>query len=79
MPLEPHERDELLVRVDERTQLIIRTITDMSRHLEKQNSHLEETYLMASGNRTWRKINTWVIGIIATALGTLYSKLMGLW
>ena len=67
------ERDDLLVRLDERTNNIWRTVEKMEDHVEKQNGFIL-TCLTRSA------VNSRVIKIISSLGGAaIATKLSGLW
>ena len=62
-------RDELLIRLDERTAAIAETT-------KKQEEHLGEINGQVSKNTSFRKLGTWIASAIFLALITLITALI---
>lgn len=78
--LKPAQRDELLVRIDERQTLMYDELKEMKEHSISQNHSIARaleltTYnkSMINSNRTWINAIKWVGGI----LGTLTLAILG--
>ena len=54
--MKEEERDNLLCRLDERTQNIWRSIEDIKTHQETQNNHILTSLTYSRSNRLWIKI-----------------------
>lgn len=77
--MKPRERDELLIRLDERVDKILQ-------HAELQNGWIEnlslkvEQHIAESCNKlAWIKPITWVIGIILLILIAVVVNEVGVW
>lgn len=74
--MKPTDRDNLLIRLDERTSNIWRAVEELAEHNKEQNGFILQSLTRSSGNRIWLKIITGAGSSIAIALLT---KLVGLW
>jgi len=63
------ERDELLIRIDERTK-------NIEEKTDKQEKHLEELNGQVRTNTTFRKVGTWVSGAVVVGLISLAVALI---
>ncbi len=66
--MKPGERDDLLIRLDERTQNTWRVTEKMEKHLAQINGQL-----------VWIKVFKWGAGLAVIAIGSLWSRVQGLW
>ena len=73
------ERDELLIRLDERSRNTYRVVEKLEKHQAEQNGFIQDTINQTTKNTTWRKAHTWVIGGIGTALVMGLTHLWGFW
>ena len=70
------ERDDLLVRLDERSESIIRELKKQTEHLGVLNGQTDANTIRSSKNRTHIYIQWWVISVLLLA-ATL--KLVGVY
>ena len=61
--MKPQERDDLLIRIDERTRNIWRLTDQQEKHLSKINDSLLEHAVQITSNSNGIKWLRWVIGI----------------
>ena len=73
------ERDQLLIRLDERTCNIWRSVEQLEKHQVEQNGLIQELFISTSRNTIWRKVIIGVGGTIITVFITWLAKLQGLW
>jgi len=62
------KRDELFIRIDERTRNIWRVLEVLEMHQREQNGFIRENSISSAKNNSWRKISMWILGIISTAI-----------
>lgn len=79
MVMKVSERDELLGRLDERTQNIWRTLKELKEYQGEQNGFIRENMKRSTKNATWSTAFRWIIGAIGTALIIGLTYLWGLW
>ncbi len=78
--MKPTERDQLLIRLDERTRNIWALTEKQEAHLSKLNDSMMKHAVQISANRTSIGRLWWLIGIaIMGGGGTGITKLVGLW
>jgi len=77
--MKPSERDELLIRLDERGCNIWNILEELKDQQIKQNGFIQENNNRSIKNTAWRRAHTWVIGGIGTALAIGLTHLEGLW
>ena len=76
--MDEKEREELLIRIDERTQFLsdnLKTLTkdvckgldEIKEHQEAQNSGIEAALVLATSNQNSLKWVKWIIGIFIAA------------
>ena len=73
------ERDELLIRLDERTRNIWKLVEKLETHQAEANGFIKDNLIRSSSNRTWINVLRWTIGGLITALGVMWSKFQGWW
>ena len=79
MTLKPDERDNLLLRLDERSVNTYHLLEKLERHQEEQNDHIFENMKRSGRNAVYIKVICGVGGTsIITFLGWL-AKIQGLW
>ena len=61
------ERDELLIRLDERSESIIRELQEQTKHLKTLNGQTDDNTIRSTKNRTHITIQWWVISILLLA------------
>uniref|UniRef100_A0A6M3J3G6 Uncharacterized protein n=1 Tax=viral metagenome TaxID=1070528 RepID=A0A6M3J3G6_9ZZZZ len=73
--LEPFERDELLIRIDEGQKFIVDELKEMKEHSAYQNGSIAraidlatKNYSLINSNRTWINAIKWVGGILGTLI-----------
>lgn len=79
MKLTASQKNELLIRLDERTNNIWRVAEKLERHQEEQNGFIKEALLASAKNTMWRKITITIFTGITTVIGILFSKFQGWW
>ena len=75
------ERDELLIRLDEKTNNIWNLTEKQEQHLDRLNSSLSDHAVQIAQNKTSIK---WIVRVLSAGgliggAGTGVSKLLGLW
>lgn len=73
------ERDNLLIRLDERVASIIRELKDQSKHQVEQNGYIKETIEKTARNSTWITAFKWIVSITIPAIILLVTHLYGVW
>ena len=80
------ERDDLLIRLDEKMNNIWRVVEQVENHQTEQNGLIRESFdqiasnsRQTSRNSTWIIAIRWIIGGICTALAMGLTHLNGLW
>lgn len=63
----PQKRDELLVRLDERSESIIRELKKQTEHLAILNGQTDINTIRSTKNKTHINIQWWVISILLLA------------
>ena len=82
--MDEKNREELLIRIDERTRFLtdnLKTLTkdvckgldEIKDHQEAQNSGIEAALVLATSNQTSLKWVKWIVGILITAFIGLVS------
>ena len=61
--MKQEERDDLLIRVSERTLNIWHTIEKIEQHAAAQNGSITDLIRECSSNTSWRKTSKWIIGV----------------
>ena len=80
MALKPEERDELLTRLDERTQNIWRSINEILEQQKTQNSGIRTALERTISNRVWiRTITAIGSSVISLTVGIMITKAINLW
>lgn len=79
MKLTTPQRDELLIRLDERTRNIWHVLEKLEWHQEEQNGFIKEALVASAKNTMWRKITITIFTGITTVIGILFSKFQGWW
>ncbi len=74
--MEDPERDNLLIRVDERTNNIWRVLESLEEHQRAQNDGIKEALLASAKNAGKIKI---ILAILIPLVPTLATKIGGLW
>ena len=79
MVLKPTQRDELLLKLDERSRNTYHLMEKLERHQEQQNDHIFENMKRSNRNSVYIKV-IWIIGgtSIITFIGWL-ARIQGLW
>ena len=74
-------QEELLIRIDERTQTIHQDLREIVEHQKEQNGHIEQCLVDISSHGSSIKSIKWIIGIGSTVTlaiaGVLASLLLG--
>ncbi len=65
--------DDFIVRIDERTLNIWRTLEDIKKHQESQNGKLEEFCFQVNRNTVWRRV---MLGILGVAIPIVWTALI---
>lgn len=73
------ERDELLTRLDEKTNNIWRVLEELNRQQIKQNGFIQDNNNRSLKNTTWLIAFRWIIGGVGTALAIIGTHIWGLW
>jgi len=73
------ERDDLLIRLDEKMNNVWRVVEQLEKHQIVQNGLIRDTIDQTTKNTTWIKAYKWIIGGIGTALAIGLTHLQGLW
>lgn len=76
MALSQSERDNLLLRLDERTNNIWRTVEELKEHNQNQNGYIRDALICSATNSRVLKI---VSGIGGSGLALLFTRVFGLW
>ena len=63
------ERDNLLIRLEERSHNTWRLIEKMERHAAEQNGYIRENFTATSKNTIWRRVIVGVGGASLLSLG----------
>ena len=61
------ERDDLLIRLDERSESFLRELETQTKHLEKLNGQTDDNTNRSNRNKTHINIQWWVISILLLA------------
>ena len=61
------ERDELLIRLDERSESIIRELQEQTKHLKILNGQTDNNTIRSTRNKTSINVQWWVISILLLA------------
>ena len=61
------ERDNLLIRLDERSESIIRELKKQTEHLRALNGQTDDNTIRSSRNRIHINVQWWVISILLLA------------
>ena len=79
MVLKPDQRDNLLLRLDERSVNTYHLMEKLERHQEEQNGYIRENMKLSNRNAVYIKV-IWIIGgtSIITFIGWL-ARIQGLW
>ena len=79
--MKPSERDELLIRLDERSESTIRELQDQNKHLEENNGHILELFKEQASQRSKIKINRWLILAVILGGGGIsgLTRIFGVW
>ena len=77
--MKPIERDELLIRLDEKCESIMRELVSLNEHQVEQNGHITDTIEKTAKNTTWVIAFRWILGTGATILSIVLTRLYGLW
>jgi len=73
------ERDDLLSRLDEKTNNIWRTLEELKDQQIKQNGFIQENNNRSLKNTTWLIAFRWIMGGIGTALAIIATHIWGFW
>jgi len=73
------ERDDLLIRLDERSESIMRELQSLNEHQVIQNGSIEELIGRTSRNSTWITAFKWIVSITLPIIVILLTHLYGLW
>jgi len=72
--LEVHERDELLIRLDERTLFVCRELNEIKEQLISLNGTVDYHTAKIAANSTWRGVSRWLWGGLVAAIIALFIK-----
>ena len=72
------ERDEILVRVSERTLNIWHVVEKLERHQEEQNGYIRENIIATTKNSSWRVTSRWIMGILFTVIFAVIGVIFGI-
>jgi len=73
------ERDNLLIRLDERSRNTWHTVERLEKHQSEQNGFIQDTINRTTANTTWIKAFKWLIYIGVPAVVLLITHSYGLW
>lgn len=76
--MKPTERDELLVRIDERSRNIWRVVEQLETHQAEQNGYIKENLESTIKNTSWRKTDKWLLGILFTLILGAFGVIFGM-
>ena len=76
--MKPAERDDLLIRLDERTNNIWRVVETLEAHQADQNGFIRENTIATAKNTSWRKTSKWLLGIGFTVLIATVGIILGI-
>jgi len=62
--VKPIERDDLLIRLDERTNNIWRIVEALETHNREQNGYIKQAIETCNKNTVWRKAMTGIISVL---------------
>jgi len=62
------ERDDLLIRLDERSRNTWRVLTELEQHNREQNGYIKDTIEQLNRNTLWRKMLVGVGGTLITLM-----------
>ena len=72
------ERDQLLIRLDERSHNTWRSVEKIEKHQSEQNGFIQDNILSTQRNTTWRKVITPIVGgVFLVITGILMKILLG--
>lgn len=84
--MKPPERDDLLIRLDERSRNIWIVVEKLEKHQVEQNGLIRDSFdqiasnsKQTAKNTTWGIAFRWIIGGIGTALAISLTHLWGIW
>lgn len=73
------ERDDLLIRLDERSRNIWVVVEKLEKHQNEANGFIQDNNDRSLKNTTWIVAFRWILGGIGTALIIGLTYLWGLW
>lgn len=77
--MKAEERDQLLARLDERSLNMWRVLEKLEKHSSEQNGYILENFAKTNTNTTWRRVHTWVIGIMFSVFIAIITRLIEWW
>jgi len=73
------DNHDLLMRIDERTRNIWRSVEKLEKHQLEANGYIKENIKQTANNTAWISAMRWVIGLLAAGVITWLTHLQGLW
>ena len=70
------ERDELLVRLDEKSNNTWQTVEKIEKHIAEQNGYIRENFVATTRNTVYRRI---ILGVGGTAITAFILHLIGVY
>jgi len=77
--MKAEERDNLLIRLDEKSESIMRELQSLNEHQVIQNGSIEKLFNRTTRNTTWIIAFKWIVGIGASILAVILTHLYGMW
>lgn len=77
--MKPQQRDELLVRLDERSCNTFKIVEQLEQHQTEQNGLIRDAMNRATISLTWVKAFRWIIGISFGAIAAWITKIQKWW
>ena len=84
--MKPTERDDLLIRLDERSRNTWVMVEKLEKHQVEQNGLIRDSFdqiannsKQTTKNATWIIAFRWIVGGVGTALAIVLTRLWGVW